>query len=337
MSSASVFGGLEGGATFSKFVLVSENGEILSWVHGPGTNHYLLGQEGCLNIINILAKEAKQKAGIDTTMQLVGLGLCMSGCEEEDSNRVLEKEILNQFPSLTSSCAVASDTVGSILTASYEGGLVLIAGTGSNSLLINPDGSTARCGGWGHILGDEGSGFWISQKAVKAVFDKEDNFCALPYETDTVKQVILDHFKVTDKFGILEHCYVGFNKSFFAGLCEKLAKLAEEDKNELCVYLFFEAGKALASHVNAILPSIHRSLLEHEGGLPIICVGSVFKSWILLMEGFLSVIDPRISEFTLLRLNKSTALGAAVMGAKKANRKLPLNLKDNCSVLYHFK
>ena len=48
-------------------------------------------------------------------------------------------------------------------------GVVLISGTGSIAYGVNREGRAARAGGWGTSLGDEGSGYWIGRRALKAV------------------------------------------------------------------------------------------------------------------------------------------------------------------------
>ena len=45
-----------------------------------------------------------------------------------------------------------------------SGGVVMIAGSGSICHLVNPDGSMFRCGGWGHLIGDDGSGGYFAEE-----------------------------------------------------------------------------------------------------------------------------------------------------------------------------
>lgn len=49
---------------------------------------------------------------------------------------------------------------------------------------------------WGHLLGDEGSGYWIAQRAIKRVFDHEDNLNLPRYDLTRLKDEIKAYFKV---------------------------------------------------------------------------------------------------------------------------------------------
>jgi len=53
-------------------------------------------------------------------------------------------------------------------------GVIIIAGTGSIVYGINESGLEERAGGWGHILGDEGSGYDIARNALQAIFRAYD-------------------------------------------------------------------------------------------------------------------------------------------------------------------
>ena len=58
----------------------------------------------------------------------------------------------------------------------------------------------------------------------------------------------------------------------------------------LCAWLFEEAGRMLGRHIRALAPAISPELTTAPGGLSIVCVGSVWKSWELLKRGFLAGI-----------------------------------------------
>ena len=66
-------------------------------------------------------------------------------------------------------------------------------------------------------------------------------------------------------------------------LCTSIVAAIEGDK--LSQSLFVEAGRVLAQHVRAVEPKISQSLLEGAGGLHVVCVGSVWKSWEFIKPG----------------------------------------------------
>ncbi|KAI5632152.1 badF/BadG/BcrA/BcrD ATPase family domain-containing protein [Phthorimaea operculella] len=211
------FGGLEGGATHSNLVICDSAGEVVGRAKGPGTNHWHMGIEECVTRILAMLHQAKQEANIPIDQPLDSLGLTMSGCEQTSTNRDIEVRVKERDDASACQVHVASDTVGSLFTGAPDSGIVLIAGTGSNALLRTADGKQFGCGGWGHLLGDEGAAYWIAHKAVKAVFDDLDGLRIPPHPTDAVWDLVKEHFNVETRNDLLEHAYASFEKSKFAG------------------------------------------------------------------------------------------------------------------------
>ncbi|KAK6185019.1 hypothetical protein SNE40_007347 [Patella caerulea] len=331
------FGGIEGGATQSKMVIIRSDGKLMAWSESGCTNQWLIGLDECLKRINTMTEDAKQKAGLDVKIPLKGLGLSLSGGDETASQIQLKEGLSKNYPNAAESILVASDTFGSLATGLSNGGVVMIAGTGSNCQLINPDESTHRCGGWGHLLGDEASAYWIGQKAIKLYFDHEDNLIPCAYDTTFVRDAMLKYFKIKTRGEILDHFYAKFEKAFIAGFCKEIA---QEPKDALVCHIFKEAGKIMALHIIAVTPKMDKVLLNGKGGLHIVCVGSVFKSWSLLQPGFMEVLKEQgsqlgIKEVTLISLKTSGAVGAASLSAKAIKHSLHIDYAANSDVIFN--
>lgn len=334
-----IVGGIEGGGTHSTLVLLDESGKELTRVSGPDTNHWTIGMSQCQKRIADMVSRAKAQAGIPVSQPLYALGLCLSGCEQEESNVKLWQGLKESYPHVSERYTVSSDTDGSVATVAPNGGMVLISGTGSNCLLINPDGGRYQCGGWGWMLGDEGSAWWISLKAIKTIFDDHDGLIKSKYCTNWVWQAIRDHFQVDSRPDLLDHCYTSFEKHKFAGLCRKLAEGAAVEGDALCKHLFISAGEVLAQTVLAQVPRASAELITKPGGLQVLCVGSVWKSWELLKPGFVPRLqqDSSLEELSLTRLTTTTAMGAAYLAAERCNVTIPKTYGDNYQVFYHYK
>ena len=333
---AFVVGGVEGGATKSSLMLFDAEMKTLARIDGPSTNVYQLGVDETVNRIRLMTEEALSKAELSTSTRLQSLGLSLSGCENVKKNAELAEAVVKA--NFTESCKCVSDTEAPLATASESGsGIVLIAGTGSNALLVNPDGSGGRCGGWGHLVGDEGSACWIALKAVKVYFDDLDRKVKAPYPVAEVEKAIKEYFDVEDRFGLLTHLYDKWVKSHFAGVCKRLAEGAANG-DRLCQWLFAEAGIQLAEHIVAMEPDMSADLLAIKGGLPVVCIGSVWKSWQFMKDAFVSTLKvkcKKLKEIRLVTLKAAVEVGAAFIGADHAKVQLKRDYQENTTTFHH--
>lgn len=207
-----------------------------------------------------------------------------------------------------------------------------------NNKLTSSTTETYQCGGWGHSIGDEGGAYWIAFKAVKIVFDHEDNLEKCPYDTTTAWNLIKSHFDVENRRDMLEHCYAKFQKSFYARLCHKMS-VAASNGDELCQRIFTDAGRQLAKMVSALTPKVDKALIE-TGYLSIICVGSVWLSWELLQDGFINELNHQKIPFELrllqLKPNVSMAIGAYYMAADSVGFPMPRDYSKNYEIFFNY-
>jgi len=341
MAGGRYYGGIEGGATHTRIVLLNENATVLADNDVKlNTNQWQVGFEECIKRLSDLVSSAKMNAGIEAEVPLTALGLALSGADSSDVCRAMEAKLSSLSLVLPDNITVECDTVGTVSTACDNGGMALIAGTGSNCQLVNPSGQRFRCGGWGHMMGDEGGAYWISHFCIKKLFDALDNLVPSDLDTTHVHRIMCEYFGVTDQKGMLKHLYSEFKKDTIAGMCVELAKCARDTRDPLCLSAFQAAGRYLAWHILALLPNADKVLFSEDAGLKVVCTGSVWKSWDLLEQGFMEgLYSPshdgvKLNKLTLLSLNKPAAFGAVYLGAKKAGCKLPVDFAENATVFF---
>jgi N-acetylglucosamine kinase-like BadF-type ATPase len=80
-------------------------------------------------------------------------------------------------------------------------GVAVIAGTGSAAWGVNADGEEARAGGWGYLLGDEGSGYWLGREAVRYSLHRMN----LGLEPDSLTEALLAGTGLADPGALIAH------------------------------------------------------------------------------------------------------------------------------------
>ncbi len=105
-----------------------------------------------------------------------------------------------------------------------KAGLVLIAGTGSICFGRDAQGQTARCGGWGYLLDDEGGGFALGRDILKAVLRAADGRA----NETALTAMVYRHLSAKGPEDLIRAAYdPALGKANIAGLAPLLQEAAE--------------------------------------------------------------------------------------------------------------
>jgi N-acetylglucosamine kinase-like BadF-type ATPase len=161
--------GIDVGGTKTVCLLADGRGEVVAESRGPGANLHAAGEETVERVLHQVVSATLD--GRRVVPDAICLG--MAGVDrkhEADTIQAIVRRIGHRSRVLVVNDALIALVAG----ARDEAGVVIISGTGSIVYGRNQRSEAARAGGWGHMIGDEGSGYWIGREALAAVMRAGD-------------------------------------------------------------------------------------------------------------------------------------------------------------------
>lgn len=292
--------GIDGGATKTKFLLGDEQ-QVLAEALGEGSNVLRSGEEAVRTALHTGIDEVCSRAGVQPgKIKRLVAGIAGSS---NDGVRLFLQLALRQ------KCPAGGEVLGDMVIAHHAAltgapGVLVNAGTGSIAYGRNTKDETARAGGWGIAISDEGSGDWIGRAAIATAMREFDA-------------------RRDDEF--MRHLMV----SLGTRTPEDLARLANESANPNLGRLFPEvvslaligdttaegilvhAGQELAVLAGAVLDR----LFHNAADVRVAATGGVFRSSDTVFQSFrsrvqilrrgatvfLSITDPAMGALQLAR------------------------------------
>ena len=159
--------GIDGGGTGTVGILTTETGRCLAQVQSGPSNYHVVGESKTQAVLKNVVGALCEKAGIPSTRAIhFCLGMAGLGRAEDRKiiGRICDELGIGENRILTHDAHIA--LVGG---TEKQHGIIVISGTGAIVYGINADGKEARASGWGYLLGDEGGGYDIAIKGLRAV------------------------------------------------------------------------------------------------------------------------------------------------------------------------
>jgi N-acetylglucosamine kinase-like BadF-type ATPase len=166
--------GIDGGGTKTRCVL-ADDVKVVATAMAGGCSVIRLGEQQAREALHSAIHQVCAAAKISPShIHAICIG-ATGAARPEIAGKI--RGILGEIipEGVSTKIEVVGDTVIALEAAFGAGpGVIAIAGTGSIAYGCDADGNTARAGGWGFAVSDEGSGHWIGRRAISAILSAND-------------------------------------------------------------------------------------------------------------------------------------------------------------------
>ena len=190
--------GIDAGGTKTVCLLADDQGRLVAEARRGGANLQAVGELEVEKVLHEVMEEALGERPI--TPAVICLGI--AGVDRPDDSAVV-RGIMKRIGYKARIVIVNDALVALEAGAPGQPGVVVISGTGSIAYGRDAKGQAARSGGWGYVLGDEGSGYWIGRAALRAVLREADRRGPATLLT----KLLLEHFGVAQAQGLIHQVY----------------------------------------------------------------------------------------------------------------------------------
>jgi glucosamine kinase len=299
--------GVDGGATKTLAAVLDLDRHVLHLGHGGPSNQDAVGPRAAVQALLGAADEALARAGVAQEQLCAGV-LAVAGTDTDAIVRHL-RELR------TDGWIVVNDVVGAWATATGgRPGVGVISGTGSNVFgvgRVGADVRTWRAGGWGHLLGDEGSGYWLgAQSIVAALHDRDGSG-----PPTALSDAALRFFGSPSVEALAASVYTTpLTKAEVAAFAIETSRLAGEG-DAVARGLYAHAAAELGRQVEAVIR--HTRLTD---AFPVGLIGSAFRAGPVFVEPLTAFIHTVAPEADVFPVHMAPVGGSLLLAARACGR-----------------
>jgi N-acetylmuramic acid 6-phosphate etherase len=299
--------GIDGGGTNTVCLLAKrDTGDVLGrGVAGP-SNIQSVGVDNGLKALDECIDRAFAAANLPRA-KVAAICLGLAGVDRQEGLDVIHGWAARQ--GVADAVKVSNDATLLLAAGTPDGwGLAVIAGTGSIAFVRKPTGEIGRCGGWGHLLGDEGSAYQIALSALRAACRSFDGIGPKTALIDA----LVKRMSLTAAPDFIPAVYRGpWDRAAIAGLAPLVLELADGGDTlatEIVRSEATELGRTAARAVNA------NGLPTH--GMPVALAGGLLTNSGLFRKHFLESLIAEGVTPGPVQLVTEPAAGAVVLARR---------------------